>query len=1072
MISQEIIDAVLDRADIVRVVSKYVPELTRRGADYVCCCPFHQEKTPSFHVSPARQTWHCFGGCQEGGNVISFLMKHQALTFPQAVKQLAGEFGVDFYEEQEADAAREERLHKEALWQLNARVAEYYAHNLYDPQNGDALQYAISRFGEDYVRENGMGFAKRSGEDLYSWARQQGESLDLLLEVNLIGQNLERGNYYDFYRNRLIFPIRDRQRHVIGFTARDLSGSSESKYLNSKESRAYHKKQSVYGIDEAVREAARKEQFFIVEGAPDAMKMHSVGIYNAVAPLGGALTVEQLRVLKKTANAVCFINDADPPKEGEQFGAGIGYVIKNGTLALKNGFAVSVRELPLADGNQKQDPGSFFSDKSNLNLLPEEEFISWYASKIWDAKDNVNQTTEKVRRIAELASYIEDDVKMDILLDALVKLRKGKNFWLNLIRQRKWNREREENVASREVDLRKYGFYEENGCYYGLSDKGETFWCNFTLRPLFHVRDSERPRRLFEIKNSNGCRETIEFSSEELNSVARFRQKLGNIGNFVWKGNDNDLMTLISYLYDNTETAYMVKQMGWNKAGFYAFGNGIFIDSKFVPADEHGVVRTKEATDDENKPHYTYWYIPAATHTNDGDDTRFERQRKFVHRSLQNVRFGDYMKSFVEVYGDNGKVALCFWLASLFRDIVTAHTRYFPLLNLFGPKGSGKSELGQALMAFFVTDNRPPNIRNATAVALNDDAGYVCDALVHFDEYKNDLHPNKLEFLKGTFDGVGRTKMGGSSFEDRKMTPVRTGIVFSGQEMPTADIALFHRCIFLSFPRSEFTKEERKRYAALRTIQEKGLTPLTLQVLELRKRVQGAFPGMFQEVCDEITRRLDGAAVETRIMESWAKIQAVFRCIRERLAFPFDYDDLFEVCFRMMMRQNTLSGSRNEIAHFWKSLMFLRDNGNINEDGDYRIKAYATFTSDTVRERSWTEPHKVLLLNVSRVFQLYKEAARRSGDNIIPDDALREYLKNSDQYLGQLRSVRFKVFKNGYAETKQNDMGTMSPTSAPYRALAFDYESLAERYGISLESSTQPLDAAEEDGERTAKLPF
>ena len=174
MISQQTIDAVLDRADIVTIVSEAVPDLKRKGSTFVCCCPFHQEKTPSFHVSPARQTWHCFGACQEGGNVIKFVMKHENYTFPQAVKSLAKRFGIDCFEEEESDAEREQRLHRESIWNLNERVANHFVQNLYDPTNGNALQYAINRFGEQYVRESGMGYAAKEN-DLFSWAGEHGE---------------------------------------------------------------------------------------------------------------------------------------------------------------------------------------------------------------------------------------------------------------------------------------------------------------------------------------------------------------------------------------------------------------------------------------------------------------------------------------------------------------------------------------------------------------------------------------------------------------------------------------------------------------------------------------------------------------------------------------------------------------------------------------------------------------------------------------------------------------------------------------------------------------------------------
>ena len=1063
MISQQTIDEILDRADIVTVVREAVPDLKQKGSTLVCCCPFHQEKTPSFHVSPARQTWHCFGACQEGGNVIKFVMKNDGLTFPQAVKSLAKRFGIDFFEEEETDVEREQRLHRESIWNLNERVANYYINNLYDPANGEALQYAINRFGEQYVRESGMGYAKKHN-DLFRWASEHGENFELLEEASLLGMNYEKKEYYDFFRERLVFPIRDRSRHIVGFTARDLTGNSDSKYLNSRESVAYKKKLCVFGIDEAIREAVKKDQFFLVEGAPDVLKMHSIGIYNVVAPLGGAWTKEQLVLLKKSASAICFINDADPPAHGEEFGAGLKYVIKNAKLAITMGFKVSIRELPVGEGNKKQDPDSFFSSVAQLDLLPEEEFCGWYARKIWNDKDNVHQKADKITEISDLASYCDDTTRQEILLEELHKIRKGKDFWRQRILGAKWARLREESKRRQEIDLHQYGFYEENNCYIGLTDKGESQWCNFTMKPLYHITDRDRSCRTFEIKNARGLTKTIELMPEDLVSLSRFRQKLECRGNFTWEAGEGELMKLKRYLYDNTETASLVKQMGWNPVGFYAFGNGIWKDGTFMKTNQYGIVAIPNEGD-ENKggQENNNWYIPAAVLSSDDGETAYERQRKFVHRTYQNIRFEEYMNKFVEVYGDNGKVGLCYWLAALFRDIVTSYTRSFPLLNLFGPKGSGKTELGAALMAFFVVDNKAPNLKNSTPIALNDDVAYVCDALVHFDEYKNDLHPRMIEFLKGLYDGVGRTKMGGSSFEDRKMTAVKTGIIFSGQEIPTADIALFHRCVFLSFQTSEFTKEQRERFNALRSIQETGLTHLTLQVLELRKRVQGEFIQRYNEVADQINKRTNGAPLETRIVENWSKLLAIFACVEERLPFPFTYEEIFNTSLKLMVKQNSMSGEGNELAHFWRMLMFLSDNGNLNEEGDYRIKHFTTFKSDIIKDREFATPRPILLLNVSRVFNLYKEAARRTGDKIIPDDALREYLKHTEYFLGYLNSVRFKSFTNGYPTMKEEGPGVMKPVTRVLRAMAFDYEIVKEKYSISLDSSTSLLTKTDED---------
>lgn len=1056
MIAQETINAILDRADIVDVVRERVPNLTKRGTDWVACCPFHSEKTPSFHVSPARQTWHCFGACAEGGNVISFVMKADGLTFPQAVEQLAKRYGIEFYEAQESNEERDRRLKREAMWALNERAAAYYAERLNSPEGKRALEYAVERFGEDYVRDAGLGWADGGKSSFTDWAMARGESIELLQETNLVGCNKERGYYYDFFRDRLLFPIRDRAGHVQGFTARDLTGENDCKYLNSKESEAYHKKESVFGIDAAWREGSRQELFYLVEGAPDAAKMQAVGIMNAVAPLGGAWTKEQLALLKRAADCVCFINDADPPKNGEQYGAGIQFVMKNGRMALEMGFSVSVREMPLGKGQEKQDPGSYFSAASKLDLLKEEEFVLWCANKWWRHDDNSNRKTENLKRIAELASHIKDETRLEMLLAELVKLNKGKEQWRALIRRAQWARMEAAKAADpREVNLRKYGFCEENGCYYGLTDKGDVQWSNFTMRPLFHILDDERPRRLYEIKGAGSRRkQLVDMDMEELISIAKFRKKLEGLGNYIWKGNESDMITLKTYLYENTDSAKLIKQMGWNKGGFYAWGNGVYVDGAFRVADEYGIVATGEGES------IKYWFIPAAARTADAET--YERQRNFIHRSLQRVKFGDYMRDFVQVNGDNGKIGLCYWIASIFRDIVTTSTRSFPILNLFGQPKTGKTEFGAALMAFFIIDNKAPNLKNSTPIALNDDVAYSSNALVHFDEYKNDIHPKMIEFLKGLYDGVGRTKMGGDAYSERKMTSVKSGIIVSGQEMPTADIALFSRCVFLPFTRTAFSLEEQKKWAQLVQVQKNGLTNLTLEVLDQRKRVQAKFLSTYAKTLDDIARIGGTSLAEPRIIENWAKCLAAFRCVEDKLQFPFTYEDVLNIAIRGISKQNQLCGEGNELSHFWNTIMYLRDNGDIFERADYTIKRTYTIKTDAC-ERTFKEPREILLLNTSRIFQQYKESARKSGDKVIPDNSLREYMKNCGCYFGVVKAVRFISMAGGYENKRQEADGTTRQVYRVTRAMAFDYELLKEKYGINLESLTTSFEKSDDE---------
>lgn len=1085
MIGREVIEAVLDRTDIVRLVEGCGVELRRSGRGWVGRCPFHEERTGSFHVSAERQRWHCFGQCQRGGNAIDFVMLREGLGFPEAVRRLAAACGVEVEEREESAEEIQGRLRREAMLGLNARAAAWFAERLWEAPGRRALDYARGRWGEEYVREAGLGWAPEGFHGLLDWASARGENLELMVELGLLRRKEETGRLYDFFRGRLVIPIRDRAGRVTGFTARDLTGAAGApKYVNSPESAVYRKGESVWGLDAAAHEAAREEKFYLVEGAADAMKMQSVGIGNAVAPLGGSWTAEQLRLLRRTARGVCLINDADPVPEGGRWGAGVEFVLKNGELALREGLQVSVRELPCLKGNLKQDPGDFFTSSAALRRLEEEDFVVWAAGKLYSKDDGTTERLSAVRRVAGLLSLVGDGMRVEYILPDICKLTRGKrDMYMNLVRELRAGREAEGRRKRGEVDLRQYGFWEEGGRsfgYWGRTEKGgEVRWSNFTMRPLFHVRDKEKEksRRLFWLKNELGDEELVEMTMEEMNSPVKFRQRIEAAGSFLWMAGDRDMVHLKHYLFNHTERAQLVRRLGWNgRGGFYAWGNGLYAGGEFCKADEFGVVRLEGNN----------WYIPAASRlsrdeADDDGGASYERERKFVHLGLQTVNAGEYLRDFAAVWGDNGKVGLMYWVASLFRDVVVAHTDKFPLLDLFGPKGSGKSQMGSALMSFFVTDYKAPNIQNASPAALAWEVASTSCALAHLDEYKNDMDERRVDFLKALYDGRGRMKMTGPSYDQVEMQSVRSGVVISGQELPTKDIALFHRCVFLSFPRSTFTPEERRRFEALRQVQRMGLTGLTMRVLDLRKKFEASFPESYDTATEDLRGRLSelGRTVETRLLENWAKTLGAWRAVSESLPWPMTYGEMLEKCARMLAAQDKMCGEGNELGRFWETLQFLHDTGDLYAEGDFLLRERTELRTDQ-SERRFAAPTRLLYLNTSRVFTLYRQAMLRSGSKPLPDDALREYLKNAPYHLGR-KMARFRVIIDGVERHAKDPLpGRDNTLHSPRRAMVFDYGAITRAYGISLDTLSGPAgdpsgpeaEAPERGREPEPLLPF
>ena len=1037
MINQKTIDCILSAASIVDVVGEFV-SLKKRGTHYVACCPFHTEDTPSFTLFPNTDTYKCFG-CGAHGNVVNFLMEQEGFTYPEALKWLAKKYNITIEERHLTPQEEQEFKLKESMWAANHIVGEKYADLLKDKRYADARNYAYRRWGETYCTKMGIGYCPKDAMLI--------DSLGITQDVSE-ALHLKNSKGYDFFSGRITIPIRDRMQRVIGFTARALDKDAKSKYMNSSDSAIYSKSASIFGIDLACKEASKTGRFYLVEGAPDCMRLQSIDVCNSVATLGTAWTEEHFACLKRYASHLCFLPDADPPKEGERFGPGIKAVMKSGEAAMRYGFSVSVKQIPVTE--EKQDPDTFCQTKNIFNAIEEKDFILWLADNIFCEGMTTEQQGKEVSRIASILACIEDDTTIEMYLGQLVKYGQTKSVWRKAIdKQRKAKAEAEaKEKQDKEAGLfKKYGFNVEGNKYYSVGDKGYYEWSNFIMEPLFHIKDAIMPKRIYIIRNIFNVEELIELKQEDLVSLSKFKQRVEGLGNFIWIATERELTKLKMYLYEKTETAVQISQLGWQRQGFFAFGNGIYFDNKFLKVDDYGIVRLPDAN----------FYLPANSKIYRDDTKLFQFERKFVHLGLSSISLKEFSDQIFLVFGDNGRIGFLFFLATLFRDIVTRETRSFPILNLFGPKGSGKSELGHTLMSFFEIDNVPPNIQNSTLPALNDTVAAVANALVHIDEYKNDLDINKHEFLKGLWDGTGRTRMNMDLDKKKETTSVDSGVILSGQEMPTADIALFSRLIFLSFDKSEFTEEQKSNYMRLRQMRSQGMSHLTLQLISMRRKVENDFHTFYEQTMSDLNINLHDMVVEDRILLNWLSPLAVFRCLESSLSISLSYKQMMAISVQGITRQNSECKQNNELAAFWNMVQFLASDGEIMESGDYRIDYLRRLKTDTVNI-NWAETKPVLYIQKSRIFMLYKKHGKAVGDTLLPEGSLKYYLEHSREYLGEKPGIRYKVFRKGqliFDEKEKDAKGGPKEKSTVQRSYCFDYSMLCINYSINLECANE-----------------
>ncbi len=396
MIDQATIERILDVAEITDVISEFVT-LKRRGVNMLGLCPFHNEKTPSFTVSPAKGIFKCFG-CGKGGNVVNFIMEHEQLSYPEALRWLAKKYHIEIEEKEETAEEKQLKDERESMMIVSDFAKKYFHRYLLKENEGRAigLSYLKERgIGDDIIKNFELGFCP-DGKDVFTQAAQrEGYKMDFLEKTGL---TVRRDNWVaDRFAGRVMFPIHNVAGRVIAFGGRILKDDKKSaKYLNSPESEIYHKSRVLYGIFQAKREIIRLDKCYLVEGYTDVLSLHHAGIENVVASSGTALTPDQIRLIKRFTPNVTIIYDGDE--------AGIKASLRGIDLVLEEGINVKVLLLP-----EGEDPDSFARSMSASQLAEyikanETDFIKFKTRLLLGSTEN--DPVSRARLISDIVRSI------------------------------------------------------------------------------------------------------------------------------------------------------------------------------------------------------------------------------------------------------------------------------------------------------------------------------------------------------------------------------------------------------------------------------------------------------------------------------------------------------------------------------------------------------------------------------------------------------------------------------------------------------------------------------------------
>jgi hypothetical protein len=763
--------------------------------------------------------------------------------------------------------------------------------------------------------------------------------------------------------------------------------------------------------------------------------MHQLGFNNTVACLGTSINESQLKLIQKRTERILLILDGDQ--------AGVAATIRAAKIAASMGMFVEIAILP-----PDKDPATMWQNADDAKVWIKDhrkDFILFYSLDL--IKEAANDPYLKNEAIKELSSLIANYSKdmqiqfVDNISDA--KRLKPKLFW-DRLRQLDGESLSRADIELEEKlppgvdaqDFIKYNFFEfKNEYHFGTKSNREKV-SNFILIPVFHVDSIYESKRIYELINCYGFKVVVNLDMQEMTSLQSFQRNVEGKGNFLFQGTSLQFNKLKVKLYENTRTCTEITVLGWQKEGFWAWSNGIHTPDGFELIDEYGLCQFKGNN----------YFIPAFSSIYIGDKQVYIDERKFTFRD-SSITLSDWINQFDLVFPVNSKLGIAFWIASVFRDHILHIFKNFPILNMFGPKGAGKSQFARSLTCLFGESQIPYNIHNGTKAGLAEHLQQFSNAFAWIDEYKNALEFDKIETLKSIYDAIGRSRMNMEKGKKKETTAVNSAALLSGQEMPTVDVALFTRVIFLLFNKTSFTDEERFNYDALKIMEKEGLSHFTNMLLCQRDYFTKNFYDIYQGLMKEYNDYFIKSPVEDRILRSVVTIVAAYRTIANVMPdFEVGYDELKTISFENIRTQNNQINQSNEVGQFWNSLESMFDENILIDKWHFRID-YTSEIELQNKKLSYNPPVYILKFKYNAIYNLYAQNSRKQGLKPLPSDTLRYYLSNQSSHLGTQVSCSF-------TETKYDaEMKEIATKRQVTSAICFIYNEIPVNLSRSLDLS-------------------
>ncbi|MBI1667453.1 DNA primase [Capnocytophaga periodontitidis] len=1020
MIKSSVIDKLYE-ADLCQAIGRVYTDASykiRNNGTAEGCSPFKNERTPSFKVSNVKNIWKDFGSGKGGTSIIDFVQAYKGVDFLEAVKLACETLNIPIEYEKETDEQKEKRTQKQSLTQILKKTAEIYRQNFVSlPPESEAKKYMLSRnFTDEIVDNFGIGYALAG---LYEAFKEQaivsdGEALGLLRKNN-------QGNYYDFFKGRIIFPICDKYGHCVGFGGRILTNDKKQpKYINSAESDLFDKSNLLYGFHLARNTIANTGEVYLVEGYTDVMRMHQIGFANTVATLGTALTPQHLAQLKKLCRKVIIFRDSDS--------AGQTAAERDLQLILQAGLFAELVVFPSED---KEDPDSigqrpnavelikYSRNDAILHLIGEayRAALDRYTEKHGESKKALLLPEDK-KNLTELAGKLVGCIPDDTTREAYTE--QLKEMFNVKITPKKEEKPKHSNNSPRvqrgegsgidgsldnylfpdEVEdpylykneIIEYGLFQhQNRIYTSAGKEGKEYFMsisNFSIEIVQHMQDEKFPMKLIRICNIYGSEKIFDILSDKINSLPSFKNVVTSFGNYYFSGTPSQHERLLRYLFDRMGTGRKISILGWQTEGFWAWNNKIVIpQGEDIVLDKTGLFNYQK----------TCYYIPSANANYENNAFMYGAQKRFKSTDTS-LAPPEYFRQMYKVHRSHAITAILFGIGAFYQDIIVSGTGFYPLLFLYGPASTGKDNLCEAVQSLMGIPQ--------TAIQLEGGASTIKAQIREFSQFSNGIsqlseykrgNPQIDGVLKGLWDRRGYKRGTIESPVATEEVPILSATILTGNDCPDAE-ALITRLLWEEMKQQEFDDEAKKQYNVLKDMCKKGISGMADFFIHKRNFFADKFLETYREAKRNFTKGELFKNVPSRITDNLSVLRAVFNIFKNDWIFPFTEEEMLTHFEIMVDSQRKKIETDSAANRFWDCILVcmrltqgeaLRMGINLREEGGYLSFNFSTVYS--IVQRQW--------------FIQYRENAPSKTE-------LRRQIKEAESFVGEEKAVRINLTIN------------------------------------------------------------